>query len=996
MKTKLSRKFWITLVIFSFMGQVAWVVENMYFNVFIYKMFHASASQISLMVAASAVSATLTTLLIGALSDKLGKRKVFIWTGYIAWGISILSFAFIRMDIISIYIPNTLAAATVGINLVILMDCVMTFFGSTANDASFNAWLTDSTDETNRGSVEGINAMMPLIAILAVFGGFMFFDLELQSSWVFIFILIGVIVILIGIFGFFLIDEKKVVTTGNENYFANILYGFRPQVIKKNPTLYYTLSAFAIFGISINIFMPYLILYYEKALGITNYVIIMAPAIIIASIITALYGRTYDKKGFKSSIVPSILILMLGYVLLYLFKQTWLVFIGSLLMMSGYLTGMAVFGAMIRDHTPKDKSGLFQGLRIIGQVFIPGIIGPAIGAAVLSDAATVLNSDGTTSFIPNEKIFIVALITVLFLWLILFIIFKNDKGKHVQLKTEEGESLSSNPWQEYPRPQLKRDSYLNLNGDWYFKEVSKDDKEIEPNQKIKVPFPPQSLLSGINGIKDVKNILYYEKEFKLDKNFIKERVILHFGAVDQISTITLNQTEIYKHVGGYLPFQIDITDYLQETNILAVKVKDGLDKTLPYGKQKIKRGGMWYTPVSGIWQTVWLESVNKNYIKNLKITPTLTDVTIEIESLYNNTDLSTIRIKTENGTIENQFTGNKVIVPIENAKLWTPETPYLYDFEIETPYDRIESYFALRTLSIKTINNIPRLCLNDNPYYFHGILDQGYFSDGLYLPASPKGYEEDIKRMKELGFNTLRKHIKVEPAIYYYLCDTLGMVVFQDMVNNGQYSFFKDTILPTIGYKTLPDWINFRTKKVKDNFITSTKETIEYLYNFPCICYWTIFNEGWGQFDSDEMYDFVKKLDSTRFIDSTSGWFWQKKNDVDSYHVYFKPIHIKKSNRPIVLSEFGGYGLKIMNHYFNLEKSYGYRFYKTKEEYQNALKEVYLKEVVPAIKEGLCASIYTQVSDVEDEMNGLLTYDRKVVKVDSKVMSEIACALKIE
>lgn len=419
MKTKLSKKFWLTLVIFSLVGQVAWVVENMYFNVFVYKMFHASAGQISLMVGASAVAATVTTLLIGALSDHVGKRKVFICTGYILWGLSILLFAGIRMDVIQNIIPDTVKAASLGVSLVIALDCIMTFFGSSANDACFNAWLTDCGDETNRGSIEGVNSMMPLVAILVVFGGFMSFDLEQAGSWSLIFFLIGGIVIVIGGLGFTLIDEKKLIDNGiltpdrSTSYFKNIFYGFKPVVVKQHQMLYITLAAFAIFGISIQTFMPYLILYYEKSLNLSDYVLIMAPAIIIAAIITVFYGKLYDRIGFVRALIPSMLCLIFGYALLYLSQVTTAVFAGSLCMMTGYLTGMAVFGAMIRSYTPKDKVGLFQGLRIFGQVFIPGIAGPALGAYVLRNADTIINGDGTSSFIPNQDIFLAAMVVVL-------------------------------------------------------------------------------------------------------------------------------------------------------------------------------------------------------------------------------------------------------------------------------------------------------------------------------------------------------------------------------------------------------------------------------------------------------------------------------------------------------------------------------------------------------------------------------------------------------
>lgn len=423
-KTKLAPKFWVTLVIFSLVGQIAWVVENMYFNVFIYKMFRASAGDISLMVAASAVVATLTTIFIGALSDKLGKRKIFICGGYIIWGITILSFAFIRTDIISSLFSVTASAASIGITLVIIMDCVMTFFGSTANDACYNAWLTDSTDATNRGSAEGINAMMPLVAILVVFGGFMGFDLDLPESWTTIFLIIGISVSVIGILGIFIVKEPVIDKSSNTRYFANIVYGFRPSIMRQNKILYLSLLAFAVFNISIQIFMPYLILYYEVSLGMENYVMIMAPAIIVASLVTLFYGKFYDRVHFRIAVLPAIAVLVLGYVLLILFQGTVLVFIGSLLMMSGYLAGMAVFGAMIRDYTPENRAGMFQGLRIVSQVLIPGIIGPAIGAAVLKNAEEIVNSDGTTSFIPNINIFLAALIAACCVVPLLLIIFR--------------------------------------------------------------------------------------------------------------------------------------------------------------------------------------------------------------------------------------------------------------------------------------------------------------------------------------------------------------------------------------------------------------------------------------------------------------------------------------------------------------------------------------------------------------------------------------------
>ena len=413
-----KKKFYIALVIFSLVGQIAWVVENMYFNVFIYKMFNASAENIALMVEASAVAATLTTIFIGALSDKIGKRKIFMCAGYIAWGVSILSFSLVRLDVIKAVFGTAINAAAAGVTIVIILDCVMTFFGSSANDAAYNAWLTDMTTEKNRGAAEGINSMMPLIAILVVFGGFMGFDLSVPSSWTWIYIIIGAVVLVIGVLGFFIVEDAPSVKTDELGYFKTILYGFRPSVIKENRKLYFTLLGFIIFGISIQVFMPYLLIYYEQTLGMSDYVLIMAPAIIFAAVVTAFYGKLIDKWGFYKSLFPSLGMLALGFILLFVFPgmirvegitMKIPVFIGSLLMMSGYLTGMAVFGAKIRNDTPEHMAGRFQGLRIVSQVLVPGVVGPAIGAMVLKNAETITNSDGTTSFLPSNMIFLAAL-----------------------------------------------------------------------------------------------------------------------------------------------------------------------------------------------------------------------------------------------------------------------------------------------------------------------------------------------------------------------------------------------------------------------------------------------------------------------------------------------------------------------------------------------------------------------------------------------------------
>lgn len=986
MKTKLSPRFWCALTLFSLIGQVAWVVENMYLNVFIYKMFRASAGDISAMVATSAVAATLTTILIGALSDRVGKRKVFMCAGYIFWGISVLCFAFLRTDWISAVFPLVTSAAAVGVSLTIILDCIMTFFGSSANDAAFNAWLTDSTNHSNRGAAEGINAMMPLVAILVVFGGFMAFDLDRAESWTMIFIIIGAVVTLIGILGIFLIDDPKVAPS-QSGYVQNVIYGFRPSTIKANPSLYIHLAAFIIFNISIQIFMPYLIIYYEVSLGMTNYVLVMAPAIILASAVTAFWGRAYDKKGFRFSSFSALIWLMLGYIVLFIFRSTVPVFIGSLFMMCGYLSGMAVFGAKIRDLTPDGKAGMLQGVRIFSQVLVPGIIGPYIGKAVLANAEQILNNDGTFSFVPNENIFLAALLPAAIV-LIILAVFTEKKKMRLNALHTPFETDPSTDWSEYPRPQLKRESYLSLCGDWSLHVETKDTKRDLGT--IRVPYPPESRISGIERALGKGEQYVYYRRFDFPDEMRRGRLLLHFGAVDQIAEVTINGQNAGEHIGGYHPFTLDITDLVHAgENEITVRVTDVLDNALPYGKQRYKRGGMWYTPISGIWQPVWMECVPLDHIRSIKLTPTLDSITIETEG--GKADKSIV-IQFEEGAKRYCYQGDKVTIKIDSPKLWTPENPYLYTFTLTDGEDTIESYFALRTITIDQVNGQAYIFLNGKPMFFHGLLDQGYYSDGIYLPATPEGYRFDILTMKKLGFNMLRKHIKIEPDLFYYYCDKYGMIVFQDMINSGKYHYWLDTVLPTLGIKKgITHHASLARKTV---FEQGLRDMGSLLHNHPSVCYYTIFNEGWGQYDADRIYREMKQFDPTRIWDTTSGWFIEKESDVNSEHIYFRKVEMTADpNRPSVLSEFGGYSYKIPEHSFNLDKTYGYRKFEDQDAFASALDTLYRQEIIPAIKKGLCAAVLTQVSDVEDETNGLVTYDRQVVKVDESTMRDMSDAL---
>ncbi len=536
-------------------------------------------------------------------------------------------------------------------------------------------------------------------------------------------------------------------------------------------------------------------------------------------------------------------------------------------------------------------------------------------------------------------------------------------------------------WKEYyPRPQMRRDSFLPLLDGWKLN-----------GTPITMPFCPESLLSGYEG--ELGMSMTYETTFTLPKTFAPRgyQVLLHFGAVDQIAEVFVNGRPVVRHEGGYLPFWANITKaLLPGENHLTVCVMDGLDHDFPYGKQKKKRGGMWYTPVTGIWQTVWLEAVPERFIGELQIKPDLTGVEVkpcgtqgrcEIDVSFDGAVIARGEFSREPGCW--------IEIPPEHRHLWTPETPHLYDLTIRAHSgDVVHSYFALRTVEIKPDKRgINRLCLNGEPIFLNGVLDQGYFTDGHYLPGDPAEYERDVRRMKELGFNMLRKHIKVEPEAFYEACDRLGMLVVQDMVNNGGYNYLFDTVLPTIGFQRRPNWpVSQRRKEI---FETCAWDTICHLYDHPCVIGYTIFNEGWGQFDVDRLYWKFKALDPTRFWDTASGWFIPKETDVDSKHVYFRNKKLKPGKRPMFLSECGGYARKIDGHLWNPAGNYGYGKTETEEQLTAAIGKMYAEMVNPAIPSGLCGVVYTQLSDVEDEINGLYTYDRQVCKVDGERMRAI-------
>lgn len=556
--------------------------------------------------------------------------------------------------------------------------------------------------------------------------------------------------------------------------------------------------------------------------------------------------------------------------------------------------------------------------------------------------------------------------------------------------------------QEYPRPQLVRNSYINLNGAWQYAITAADAVPEAMDGEIIVPFSPECELSGVKRMLQPEELLWYTRSFDIPAGFNHGRILLHFGAVDQIATVYVNGIYVGTHIGGYTSFTFDITDYIQQENVLTVKVRDYTDTSYhSRGKQKIKRGGIWYTPQSGIWQTVWLESVCDDYIEALKITPLFDQSAIEVTAFSNYPDSAKECIVRVGDVVAHGIANQPIHMSMAGFHEWTPESPYLYDLDIRMGDDSVKSYFAMRKFSVgKDENGLPRLMLNNKPYFHNGVLDQGYWPDGLYTAPCDEAFVSDILTMKSFGYNTLRKHIKIEPMRFYYHCDRLGMLVWQDMPCGGGKYKTSVIIAPLVGIGAMSDteknYASFARENAegREQYYVELKEMIHQLYNCPCVAMWVPFNEGWGQFDSAKVTELVRSIDDSRTIDHASGWHDQGAGDVESLHIYFRDYKFKpdKLGRVLVLSEFGGYNRRINGHCFN-RKDYGYRRMKNDEDYLKEFSELYREDIAPAYRQGLSAAIYTQLSDVEDELNGLVTYDRAVEKLPAQQIRELFAEL---
>ncbi len=558
---------------------------------------------------------------------------------------------------------------------------------------------------------------------------------------------------------------------------------------------------------------------------------------------------------------------------------------------------------------------------------------------------------------------------------------------------------------EYPRPTLVREQFQNLNGLWDYT-ISKEEVPACYEGKILVPFSPETYLSGVERIVKPEEYLHYRRTFEAPENFANERVLLHFGAVDQECRVWVNGQYVGEHAGGYLAFSFDITDTLHAgENELRVCVKDQTEKS-PHarGKQRLKRTGpmssLFYTPQSGIWKTVWMEKVPKEYVENVKITPLYDEGAIELLVKANDAGSSEVTVFSEGDEVAKQtvVVNETCKIVLDNVVPWTAEQPHLYDVKITYKEDVVTSYFGMRKFSIeKDEKGILRFFMNDKPIFFNGVLDQGYWPESLLTAPTEEALKYDILKLKSLGFNTIRKHIKIEPERFYYLCDKLGMFVWQDMPNGGgEYNMYFVTYLPNVlecAARGIKDnkykWFKRDDVQGREQYRKDLREMVEQLYAHPSIAVWVPFNEGWGQFDANQATALIRSIDQTRFVNEACGWFDQQGGDMFSIHNYLRKLKVKpKKDRVVALTEYGGYAFPIPGHMYS-EKEFGYKHYRTREELTESYRKLWEEQIYPNVEKGMSSAIYTQTSDIEEEINGLMTYDREVDKFESETIREL-------
>ena len=1020
-KDKVGWRKWLVFILVGFAGQMAWNVENMYLSKFLFYLGYSNYHLMTtITVIVSAIIAFLATFIMGALTDKLNRRKIFISVGYILWGISTAAFGLIDVNNVHALFPLANAGLVASI-FVIIIDALMTFIGSTANDASFNSYVTREVSDSNRGKVEGVLSILPLIAMLLIFG-VLDAPLAQEGKWLEFFFIIGGIALVVGIVSLFLIPKEKHVKeeakNSKDSYFKTLISGFKISTIKQNKLLYLNLISYLIFGIATQVFFSYMIVYFQESLELTGttFTIVMGLVLIVGSTLTVLAGFLMDKVGKNVMLIPTMVTLFVGCLLIYFLNKNssiYLIICGGIIMIFGYIFGGTVLNAIVRDKVPNSKEGVFMGVRMLFAITLPMVIGSLISNYLIDTFYTDTYIDTSTNEVlklPPAIIWLVGGIIALLaiIPIIIYLIYDKKDRNNKRLNNTKNNGLTSNqdvsmykfdenniPLKEHPNPYFRRDKYLSLNG-IYDIEISKNEEfPKEYKDKILLPFSIESPLGGLNRLVEPDDIIYYHKVISIDPSLIDESVILNLLGVDQEVEVYVNNVLVATNNSGYTSFKVNIKEHISSDNSfdLILKVKDKTDNS-PFsrGKQSLLRGGIWYTSTSGVYKPIYLEFTKKDYIISSKIEGDAS--TFSLKGKIKTSSEGDVKIRFNNK--DHYVKGNQdFLIKVDEVKLWSINEPNLYDLDLEFKGDIVHSYIGFRKIEIKKIDNKVRLFLNNKEILLKGVLDQGYYYGGNLTPASYDDYLKDILNLKKLGFNTIRKHIKYEIPMFYYYCDKEGMLVIQDMINGGDKYDNKVVASPKAFLSKTNNNIDKNhemfarsNEQGREEYLKTSLFIVSSLSSSPSVIIYTLFNEGWGQFDSTTIYNYFKDKDDNHLYDTNSGWYDNTHSDFYSKHNYFLPIYNfkdKEDKRASLLSEFGGYSLYLKDHFYGKDK-FGYRYYKSKKSLSKAYKKLLNKVTKNFLKKDGVGFIYTQLSDVEDELNGLYTFDREELKIDEKVL----------
>lgn len=1027
-RSDISWRQWLVFVIVGLAGQFAWSIENMYLNSYLYALAMAapagqgfdSSSMVAITTALSAVTATLTTLVMGALTDKVRQRKLFICFGYLLWGISTASFGLLDVANAHSIVPIAMSFSTAAI-LVIVIDCVMTFFGSTANDAAFNAYVTRSVKDKDRGKVEGVLSILPLVAMLIIFVALN--GLTANGQWDLFFYIVGGLVFLVGVLSFFLIPKEKVQEEGRkEKFLPLVLHGFRPSTIRKHRKLYFVLLAYFLYNVAIQVFFPYLMVYVERTAHIPNsgssfltpFAIVMACALILGSAGSVVFGFLSDRRGKTSMITPTVFVLGLGLVLMFFapsiegdaarYAYT---AIAGIVMILGYVAVPTILNSLVRQEIPEGMEGSFMGIRMIFVVALPMCIGPFIGDGLnAAYGETYVNEYLVETALPSRYGYLVALALLLLVLIPTAVLLRKERrevnrGYLLKNLVPEGEIDSPKGFSRHPRPFFHRDDFLLLDGIWDYAIVKGKDLPESYQGHIRVPYAVESPYSLVNHLLAPDETLFYHRQVAIPENLRGRRLLLCFEGVDQVATVIVDGKEVKTHEGGYDRFTVELgLSPEKESFDLVVQVEDRTDSLARMtGKQRLKPNGWFYSSSSGIVRSVYLEGYREERIERIDLRPDYDSRTLALTVCAPKAKDVLVSISGEEDV---RIAANQEVrIPLKHFHPWSPEDPFCYSLSIRSKGDTIHSSFGIRKFSLEEgSDGRKHFTLNGKRIFLNGLLDQGYYGLGGRTASSEEEFERDVDNVLRLGYNCLRVHVTVEDERFYDIASRKGLLILQDLPNGGSFIPFFFVAFPRLSLAfnhsrfLRPSFYGRKDKAEREKFLAQGERILKDLSFIPAVVLFTIFNEGWGEFDPEKAYERFKPLFPNQLFDTASGWLDTDRSDLFSVHSYTLPHRRRKrQGRPYFLSEIGGISLKVAGHFF-YPSVFGHQICHSREDLQKRYERLYRgfqRQIQEGSLEGL---IYTQLADCERECNGIYTFDHSVLKMDEAFLQGINRTLR--